>query len=342
MFYIQELSFLLMLTTERMGKSPAALYRHLWPNTILSGDRLPELRQAVRRIAYVAWNAVGNGGFEPDGYAFLHGTARWMDCGARIVEITPELVKAVLRTDIRWIEDATGNDFRLPSVLFVMPKGTLRSTVRGDCSYLLASISMPTDRSDFSPVGCMNIGQPCIWLLSTASSSYEQQVPELICDELDLRDQSRLEATILRPVPERMIAPEGLVALNDADFRFVCLHLGFKLLVLLNLYWSRLERLKFIYDDSGIHYRQRCPPEFFWRDFNLNSGAVRSWNRGTLIFHQGEIGVYGVDADWILPSPGSGLAEEPEMPVDPEPKSAMSPKPIPRFWRGLRDLFGTE
>jgi hypothetical protein len=134
-----------MLTTrDRMGKSPAALYRQLWPNTILSGDRLPELRPIVRRIAYVTWNAVGNGGYEPDGYAFLHGTARWMDCGARIVEITPELIKAVLRTGIRGIEDVTGNDFRLPSVMFVMPKGTLRSTVRGDCSNLLASISMPT------------------------------------------------------------------------------------------------------------------------------------------------------------------------------------------------------
>jgi hypothetical protein len=61
-----------------------------------------------------------------------------------------------------------------------------------------------------------------------------------------------------------------------------------------------------------------------------------------LIFHQGEIGVYGVDADWILPSPGPALAEEPEMPVDPEPKTAMSPEPIPRFWRWLRDRFGTE
>lgn len=53
-----------------------------------------------------------------------------MDCGARIVEITPELVKAVLRTGIQGIEDVTGNDFRLPSVFFVMPKGTLHSAVR--------------------------------------------------------------------------------------------------------------------------------------------------------------------------------------------------------------------
>ena len=331
-----------MLTTrDRMGKSPAALYGQLWPNTILSGDRLPELRPIVRRIAYITWNAVGNGGYEPDGYAFLHGTARWMDCGARIVEITPELIKAVLRTGIRGIEDVTGNDFRLPSVMFVMPKGTLRSTVRGDCSNLLASISMPTDRSDFSPVGCRNVGQPCIWLLSTASTCYEQQSPEIICDELDLRKQSELEATILRPVPERMIVPEGLAPLNDADFRLVCLHLGFKLLVLLNLYWSRLERLKFIYDETGTHYRQRCPPEFFWRDFNLNSDSEKSWNRGTLIFHQGEIGEYGVDADWILPSPRRGFPEEPEMATESAPETK-GVDPVNGRRRWLRYLIGKE
>jgi hypothetical protein len=329
-----------MLTSRNnLGKSFLALYKELWPNTILSEERLPELEPIVRRIAYVAWNAVGNGRYEPDGYAFLHGTARWMYSGARIVEITPELVKAVLRTGIHGIEDVTGNDFRLPAVMFVMPKGTLRSLERGDCSNLLAAISMPTDRSDFSPVGCRNVGQPCRWLLSTATTSYEQEAPEIICDELDLREQSELEATILRPVPERMIVPEGLIPLNDADFRFVCLHLGFKLLVLLNLYWSRLERLKFFYDDSGTHYRQRCPPEFFWRDFHLGSESVRSWKRGTLIFHRGVIGERGVDADWVLPSPGFSLPEEPEISVSTPAKHV---EPAHCRWKWLRYLIGTD
>jgi hypothetical protein len=329
-----------MLTTrQNLGKNSAALYKELWPNTILSEDRLPELEPIVRRIAYVAWNAVGNGRYEPDGYAFLHGTARWMYSGARIVEITPELIKAVLRTDIHGIEDVTGNDFRLPAVMFVMPKGTLRSAARGDCSNLLAAISMPTDRSDFSPVGCRNVGQPCQWLLSTASTSYEQKAPEIICDELNLREQSELEATILRPVPERMLVPEGLATLNDADFRFVCLHLGFKLLVLINLYWSYLERLKFFYDESGTHFRQRCPPEFFWRHFNLESESVQSWKRGTLIFHRGFIGERGVDADWILPSPGVSLPDEPEMHA---PAPAKRDELDHGRWNWLRYLFGTD
>ena len=332
-----------MLTTRnRIGESPVALYRQLWPNTILSGDRLPELQPIVRRIAYVTWNGVGKGMHEPDGYTFLHGVARWMHSGARIVEITPELIKAVLRTDIRFIEDLTGNDFRLPSVMFVMPKGTLRNSVRGDCSNLLASISMPSDRSDFSPVGGMNLGQPCIWLLSTASTCYEQKSPEIICDDLDLRKRNSLDTTILRPVPERMIAPEGLVPLNDADFRFVCLHLGLKLLVLLNLYWSRLERLKFVYDGSSTHYRQRCPPEFFWRDFNLNAKSVHLWKRGELIFHLGEIGEHGVDADWVLPSPGSVLSDEPEMPAPPTADGPKLVEPANRRWRWFRSLLGTD
>lgn len=323
------------------------MYKRMWPNTIIGGDRLPEIQSIVRRISYVTWNAVGNGGVDEDvdedGFAFLHGTARWMNAGSRIIEITPELVKAVLRTGIQGIEYVDGNDFFLPAVLFVMPKGTLRSAVRGDCSYLLASISMPTDRTDFSSVGCIRLRQPCIWLLSTASSSYEQQVPEIICDELDLRNRSELEASILKPVPGKLIVPQGLAPLNDADFRLVCLHLGFKLLVLLNLYWSRLETLKIIYDGSGMHFRQRCPPEFFWPDFNLNSHQVQTWNRGTLIFHPGVVGERGVDADWILPSPGSGIPE-PEVlagPVPaPEPEKRVEPMKGWRKWIGY--LVGTD
>jgi hypothetical protein len=58
-----------------------------------------------------------------------------------------------------------------------------------------------------------------------------------------------------------------------------------------------------------------------------------------LIFHQGEIGEYGVDADWVLPSPRSGLPEEAEITAKPEP--AKSVEPMNGWWRWLRDLLGT-
>jgi hypothetical protein len=332
---------LLMSTTrDQLGDSPVALYRRLWPHTILSGGRLPDLQSIVKRIAYVTWNGLANYGYEPDGYTFLHGAGRWMNSGARIVEITPELIKAVLRTDIRYIQDVTDSDFRLPAVMFVMPKGTLRSAVRGDCSNLLVSISTPADMADFSQVGCRNVRPPLIWLLTTASTSYEQQSPEIICEELGLQNQAELEATLLRPVPERLIVPEGLAPLNDADFRFVSLHLGFKLIVLLNLYWSQVKPLTFVYDESGKHYRQRCPPESFWKDFNLNSRSVSSWKRGTLIFHVGQVDEYGVDADWILPSPRLDHPEEAETAAVPPPEAPKREEPMNERRRWLRYLLG--
>jgi len=329
-------------TRNHQGASRIALHRQLWPHTILSGGRLPDLQAIVRRIAYVTWNGLANHGYEPDGYTFLHGAGRWMNSGARIVEITPELVKAVLRTDIRYIEDVTDCDFSLPAVMFVMPKGTLRSAERGDCSNLLASVSMPADMADFSSVGCSNVRPPLMWLLTTASTSYEQQSPEIICDELGLQNRAELEATILRPVPERLIVPDGLAPLNDADFRFVSLHLGFKLIVLLNLYWSQLRPPQFVYDETGKHYRQQCPPESFWKDFNLNSRSVSSWKRGTLIFRVGQVGEYGVDADWVLPSPRSDLSEEIAMKVAPAPEAAKREEPMSERRRWLRYLLGAK
>jgi len=336
------LLLLVSTTRNQLGHSATALYRRLWPHTILSGDRLPDLQSIVKRIAQVTWNGVAKSGYEPDGYTFLHGVGRWMNSGARIVEINPELVKAVLRTDIRYIQDVPDCDFSLPAVLFVMPKGTLRNTVRGDCSNLLASISTPSEMADFSKLGCGNVRPPLIWLLTTASTSYEQQSPEIICEELGLQNQAELEATLLRPVPENLIAPEGLALLNDADFRFVSLHLGFKLIVLLNLYWSQLKPLKFVYDESGKHYRQQCPPESFWKDFNLNSRSASSWKRGTLIFYVGQVGEYGVDADWVLPSPRSDHHEEAETAAVPTPEAPKREEPMNGRRRWLRYLLGAE
>src|ERR1700738_1820821 len=79
-------SLLMSTTRDQLGDSPAALYRRLWPHTILSGGRLPDLRSIVKRIAYVTWNGLANYGYEPDGYTFVHGVGRWMNSGARIVD----------------------------------------------------------------------------------------------------------------------------------------------------------------------------------------------------------------------------------------------------------------
>jgi len=258
------------------------------------------------------------------------------------MEITPELVKAVLRTDAHGLLYVSDNDYLLRGALFVMPKGTLISDVRGDCSYVLASICDPLDVADFSAVGGKHAGRAHQWLLSTASSSYEEEAPEIISAGIDLEDGPELHASILKPVPEELIAPTGLVPLNDTELRYVCLHLGWKLLLLANIYWSRIEGLRIIDGGTGRHYRQTCPPEFFWSDFHLNEENVRAWEHGTLTLHKrwsNDRQEPGVDGDWVLPKAGSPRVYPP--PRRDEPAKA-EPRPVNGWRKLLGLLLGTE
>jgi hypothetical protein len=61
-----------------------------------------------------------------------------------------------------------------------------------------------------------------------------------------------------------------------------------------------------------------------------------------LIFHVGQVDEYGVDADWILPSPRPDHPEEAEMAAVPPPEAPKREEPMNERRRWLRYLLGAK